>query len=50
MWYGRRVVVIFPAYNEEDNVAHAIDDFLGAGGGGIVDEVIAVDNLSLIHI
>ena len=46
MWYGRRVVVIFPAYNEEDNVAHAIDDFLGAGGGGIVDEVIAVDNNS----
>lgn len=46
MWYGRRVAVIFPAYNEEDNVAHAIEDFLAAGGGGIVDEVIAVDNNS----
>jgi glycosyltransferase involved in cell wall biosynthesis len=46
MWYGCRVAVIFPAYNEEDNVAHAIDDFLNAGGGGIVDEVIAVDNNS----
>jgi glycosyltransferase involved in cell wall biosynthesis len=46
MWYGRRVAVIFPAYNEEDNVAQAIQDFLAVGGGGIVDEVIAVDNNS----
>ncbi len=46
MWYGRRVAVIFPAYNEEHNIAQAIEDFFGVGGGDVVDEVIAVDNNS----
>lgn len=46
MWFGRRVTVIFPAYNEEENIAQAIEDFFAVGGGGIVDEVIAVDNNS----
>lgn len=32
MWYGQRVAVVFPAYNEEKNIAQAIDDFFAAGG------------------
>jgi len=46
MWYGQRVAVVFPAYNEEKNIAQAIDDFFAAGGGTIVDDVFAVDNNS----
>ena len=46
MWDGKRVAVVFPAYNEERGVADAIADFFGAGGGGVVDEIVAVDNNS----
>ena len=46
MYQGQRVAVVFPAYNEERNIAQAIDDFFAAGGGDLVDEVIAVDNNS----
>ena len=45
MWQGQRVVVVFPAYNEEAGIAAAIADFRRAGGG-VVDEVVAVDNNS----
>ncbi|MBV9355824.1 MAG: glycosyltransferase family 2 protein [Chloroflexi bacterium] len=43
MWQGRTVSVIFPAYNEDVNVAQAIADF---GSVDAVDEVIVVDNNS----
>ena len=43
MWQGQRVVVVFPAYNEEAGIAAAIADFRRAGGG-VVDEVVAVDS------
>ena len=46
MWYGQRVAVVFPAYNEEKNIAEAIEDFFASGGGTIVDDVFAVDNNS----
>lgn len=46
MWHGQRVTVVFPAYNEEAGIAASVRDFLGAGGGGVVDEIVAVDNNS----
>ena len=45
MWDGKRVAVVFPAYNEERGIGAAVADFFAAGGG-VVDEVIAVDNNS----
>jgi glycosyltransferase involved in cell wall biosynthesis len=45
MWQGKRVAVVFPAYNEEAGIGAAIADF-GSAGAGAVDEVIAVDNNS----
>jgi glycosyltransferase involved in cell wall biosynthesis len=43
MWNGRRVSVVFPAYNEGPNVTAAVKDFAGCGW---VDEVVVVDNNS----
>jgi glycosyltransferase involved in cell wall biosynthesis len=43
MWQGRRVSVIFPAYNEEGGIAAAVADF---GGLDAVDEVLVIDNNS----
>jgi glycosyltransferase involved in cell wall biosynthesis len=43
MWQGRRVSVVFPAYNEEAGIGRAVADF---GGVEAVDEVIVVDNNS----
>ncbi len=43
MYRNRRVSVIFPVYNEEENIRNAIDEFLGQP---FVDEVVAVDNNS----
>jgi glycosyltransferase involved in cell wall biosynthesis len=43
MWQGRTVSVVFPAYNEEANVAEAVLDFVRLEP---VDEVIVVDNNS----
>jgi glycosyltransferase involved in cell wall biosynthesis len=43
MWLGRRVSVVFPAYNEEAGIAAAVGDF---GGVAAVDEVVVVDNNS----
>lgn len=43
MWQGRRVSVIFPAYNEEASIANAVRDF---GSVDAVDEVLVVDNNS----
>ena len=42
--YGTKTVsIVLPAYNEEQYIRSAVDDFFGTG---IVDEVIVVDNNS----
>lgn len=41
MWQQKQVSVIFPAYNEEENIGSATSDFLSMG---LVDELIVVDN------
>lgn len=43
MWQGKRVSVVFPAYNEEENIKAAVEDFFSTG---VVDEVVVVDNNS----
>ena len=43
MYRGKKVSVVFPVYNEKENIANAIDDFLSHPA---VDELIAVDNNS----
>ena len=43
MWEGKRVSLVFPAYNEEKSIKKSIDDFFNIG---VVDEVIVVDNNS----
>src|SRR3954453_19642591 len=40
---GKTVSVVFPAYNEEQNIRPAIDDFLIRD---VVDEIVVVDNNS----
>jgi glycosyltransferase involved in cell wall biosynthesis len=43
VWKNKTVTVVFPAYNEEDNVAAAVKDFAGVG---VVDEILVVNNNS----
>ncbi len=43
MYEGKRVSVVFPAYNEEGSIRAAVEDFFSAG---VVDEVVVVDNNS----
>lgn len=43
MWYEKKVSVVFPAYNEEQNIQSAVEDFFA---GGVVDEIIVVNNNS----
>jgi glycosyltransferase involved in cell wall biosynthesis len=43
MWNNQTISVVFPAYNEEENIAEAVKDFLSVQ---VVDEVIVVDNNS----
>jgi glycosyltransferase involved in cell wall biosynthesis len=43
MHNGRTVSVVFPAYNEEAGITHAVESFLGMVP---VDEVVVVDNNS----
>jgi len=43
MWKGKKVSVVFPAYNEEENIRKAVNDFLRQRW---VDEVLVVDNNS----
>lgn len=43
MWQGKRISVVFPAYNEEKNIKNAVEDFFSTK---IVDEIIVVDNKS----
>ena len=43
MYGSRTVSVVFPAYNEGQNIRRAVEDFLQTG---VVDEVVVVDNNS----
>ena len=43
MWKGKKVSVVFPAYNEEENIRNAVNDFLRQRW---IDEVLVVDNNS----
>lgn len=43
MYQGKRVSVVFPAYNEEQYIRQAVEDFWIPG---VVDEVIVVNNNS----
>lgn len=43
MYNSRSISVVFPAYNEEENIDKAIMDFFSTG---VVDEIVVVDNNS----
>ncbi len=43
MYNHKKISVVFPAYNEEENIIAAIEDFYNTGA---VDEIIVVDNNS----
>ncbi len=43
MWNKQKVSVVFPAYNEQEGIKAAIDDFFSTG---VVDEIVVVDNNS----
>jgi glycosyltransferase involved in cell wall biosynthesis len=43
MHKGQKVSIVFPAYNEEEGIAHAVETF---GALEVVDEVVVVDNNS----
>ena len=43
VWQGRRVSIVFPAYNEEASIAAAVAEF---GALDAVDEVVVIDNNS----
>lgn len=43
MYCDKTISVVFPAYNEEENIKAAIEDFFSTG---IIDEIIIVDNNS----
>lgn len=43
MYKNKKISVVFPAYNEEENIAHAISDFKKIR---LIDEIIVVDNNS----
>src|SRR5258706_15579601 len=46
MWNNKAVSIVFPAYNEEDNIAAAVKDFQAVGA---VDEVVVINNNSKDH-
>ena len=43
MWQGKRLSVVFPAYNEAEHIGHAVQEFQSIG---VVDEIVVVDNNS----
>jgi len=43
MWNGKKISIVFPAYNEEENIAEAVKEFKSLD---VVDEVVVVNNNS----
>lgn len=43
MYEGKKVSVVFPAYNEQENIKTAVEEFFSTN---VVDEIIVVDNNS----
>jgi len=43
MWNGKKISIVFPCYNEEENIKRAIDEFFAVPW---VDEVVVADNNS----
>ena len=43
MWEGKKVSVVFPAYNEADSIRGAVENFFSTG---FVDEIVVVNNNS----
>ena len=43
MYHNKTVSVIFPAYNEENYIRAAVEDFFS---NGVVDEIVVVNNNS----
>jgi glycosyltransferase involved in cell wall biosynthesis len=41
MWYGKRVSVILPTYNERDSIRSAIEEIEATG---VVDEILVINN------
>lgn len=41
MYKDKKISTVFPAYNEEDNIKSAVEDFFSTG---VIDGVIVVDN------
>ncbi len=41
MWWGKRVSVILPTYNEKDSIRASIEEFEATG---VVDEIVVVNN------
>ena len=49
MWKEKTITLVFPAYNEAQNISSAIKEFLvlvGENGRPLVDEILVVDNNS----
>lgn len=44
MYKGKKVSLVFPAFNEEENIGNAIDEFNALK---LIDEIIVVDNNSI---
>lgn len=43
MWEGKSITLVLPAYNEENNILEAVEDFSSTG---VLDEILVVDNNS----
>ena len=43
MWEGKSITLVLPAYNEENNILEAVEDFFSTG---VLDEILVVDNNS----
>ncbi len=41
MWYGKRVSVILPTYNERDSIRSSIEEIESTG---VVDEILVINN------
>jgi glycosyltransferase involved in cell wall biosynthesis len=43
MWKGKSITLVLPAYNEENNILEAVEDFFSTG---VLDEILVIDNNS----